>query len=58
MEATRETKRMQRVPNILTVCRILAAPVLVVLLSFPSPLNRALAALLFIVALLSGLPPL
>ncbi len=44
------TKRMEKVPNILTLCRILAVPVLVVLLSFPSPLNRALATLAFILA--------
>ena len=50
MAVSKATKRMERVPNILTVCRILAAPVLVVLLSFPTPLNRALAALLFILA--------
>jgi CDP-diacylglycerol--glycerol-3-phosphate 3-phosphatidyltransferase len=44
------TKRMESVPNILTLCRILAAPLLVVLLSFPNPLTRAVATLLFIVA--------
>jgi CDP-diacylglycerol--glycerol-3-phosphate 3-phosphatidyltransferase len=44
------SKRMESVPNILTICRILAVPVLVALLSFPTPLNRALAALLFILA--------
>ncbi len=50
MAVSVSTKRMQRVPNTLTVCRIFAVPVLVVLLSFPTPLNRALAALLFILA--------
>jgi CDP-diacylglycerol--glycerol-3-phosphate 3-phosphatidyltransferase len=50
MATSTATKRMERVPNILTICRILAAPVLVVLLSFPSPLTRAVAALLFILA--------
>ncbi len=50
MAAPATTNRMQSVPNILTVCRIFAVPVLVVLLSFPTPLNRALAAFLFIVA--------
>jgi len=44
------TKRMESVPNILTLCRIFAAPVLVVLLSFPNPLTRAVATLLFIMA--------
>jgi CDP-diacylglycerol---glycerol-3-phosphate 3-phosphatidyltransferase len=44
------TKRMESLPNILTLCRILVAPLLVVLLSFPNPLNRALAALLFVLA--------
>ncbi len=44
------TRRMESVPNILTVCRICAAPGLVFLLSFPTPVNRALAALLFILA--------
>lgn len=44
------TNRMERVPNILTLCRILVAPLLVILLSFPNPLNRAVAALLFVVA--------
>ena len=43
-------RRMQSVPNILTLCRIFAAPVLVVLLSFPTPVNRAVAALLFVLA--------
>jgi len=50
MAVLTDSKRMARVPNMLTLCRILAAPVLVVLLSFPSPWNRALAAFLFIVA--------
>lgn len=50
MAAPEATKRMKSVPNILTMCRIFAVPVLVVLLSFPTPLNRALAALLFILA--------
>lgn len=44
------TKRMESLPNILSLCRILVTPVLVVLLSFPNPLNRALAALLFVLA--------
>ena len=43
-------RRMQSVPNILTLCRIFTAPLLVVLLSFPTPVNRAVAALLFVLA--------
>jgi len=50
MAVPRAMKRMENVPNILTVCRILAIPALVVLLSFPTPSNRALATLLFILA--------
>jgi len=45
---SRET--MRNLPNILTVCRIGVIPILVVLLLFPSPLPRAIAALIFILA--------
>ena len=45
-----EKKYMKNLPNILTVCRIGVVPLLIVLLCFHSPLPRALAALLFILA--------
>ena len=50
MAVPKATKRMKSVPNILTLCRIFTVPLLVALLSFPTPLNRALATLLFILA--------
>ncbi len=50
MAVPKATKRMESVPNILTLCRIFTLPVLVALLSFPTPLNRILATLLFILA--------
>ena len=45
-----DKKYMKNLPNILTVCRIGVVPLLIVLLCFHSPLPRALAALLFILA--------
>ena len=50
MAVPKATQRMKSVPNILTLCRIFTVPLLVALLSFPTPLNRALATLLFILA--------
>jgi len=41
---------MRNLPNILTLCRIGVVPVLVVLLFFSSPLLRAVAALIFVLA--------
>jgi len=43
-------ERMQNIPNILTLCRIGVIPILVILLAFPNPATRAVAALLFILA--------
>jgi len=43
-------ERMQNIPNILTLCRIGVIPILVILLAFPNPVTRAVAALLFILA--------
>lgn len=50
MAVSKATQRMKSVPNILTLCRISTVPLLVALLSFPTPLNRALATVLFILA--------
>ncbi len=50
MAVTIPTKRMQSLPNILTLCRIFVIPLLVLLLSFPTQLTRAVAALLFVLA--------
>ncbi len=44
------TKRMRYLPNLLTLCRIFVIPLLVLLLSFPTQLTRAVAALLFVLA--------
>lgn len=41
---------MRDVPNLLTLFRVAVIPLLVILLSFPRPSTRALAALLFVVA--------
>ncbi|MEW6442700.1 MAG: CDP-diacylglycerol--glycerol-3-phosphate 3-phosphatidyltransferase [bacterium] len=38
------------IPNILTLCRIAVIPILVVLLSYPGPVTRGVAALLFALA--------
>ncbi len=43
-------RQRERLPNLLTLCRIFTIPLLVVLLSFPRPLTRILAALLFVLA--------
>ena len=43
-------ERMQNIPNILTLCRIGVIPILVILLAFPNPVTRAVAAFLFILA--------
>ena len=43
-------KTMQDMPNILTLCRIGVVPILVVLLFFSTPLPRAVAALIFVLA--------
>jgi len=50
MAAGRRRSRMRDVPNLLTLCRVAVIPLLVVLLSFPRPATRALAALLFVLA--------
>ena len=43
-------KRMRDLPNILTLCRVGVIPVLVVLLLFSTPLPRAIAAFIFVLA--------
>ena len=50
MRSSVSGKRMRNLPNILTLCRIGVVPVLVVLLFFSSPLLRAVAALIFVLA--------
>lgn len=51
MTAPDTTKKyMQDLPNILTICRIGVVPLLIALLFFHTPLLRALAALLFVLA--------
>lgn len=50
MAGERRKSRMRVVPNLLTLCRVAVIPLLVILLSFPRPSTRALAALLFVVA--------
>jgi CDP-diacylglycerol---glycerol-3-phosphate 3-phosphatidyltransferase len=50
MTSTVSRKSMQDLPNILTVCRVGVVPVLVVLLFFSSPLPRAIAAFIFVLA--------
>lgn len=42
--------RMQDIPNILTLCRVAVIPILVILLAYPNPVTRAVAALLFVLA--------
>lgn len=50
MSAPPASRTMQNLPNILTLCRIGAVPIVVVLLCFSSPLPRAIAALFFMLA--------
>ncbi len=50
MEGRGRKSRMRDVPNLLTLCRVAVIPLLVILLSFPRPSTRALAALLFVLA--------
>ncbi len=50
MSAPPASRTMQNLPNILTLCRIGVIPIVVVLLCFSSPLPRAVAALIFMLA--------
>ena len=50
MTSTQKSKAMENIPNILTVARIFAVPIVAVLMMFQGPGPRAWAALIFVLA--------